>query len=174
MRNRFATLLLAFVALAMLLPAQAVYAKDKAKKGGVVGNSYGSQFEQVSDERMRITTRKKVQGTLEEINEPDTSTYKAFQAVTNAALLRAAVEAKGLGFAAMKVSGTRNLSQTSERRSLSSCPGGICEKDFTFAKGTYATDVELAIEVTFDLLKEVPADAAGVINVETTLKQFGM
>ena len=40
---------------------------------------------------------------------------------------------------------------TSERRSLSSCPGGICEKDFTFAKGSYATDVELGIEVTFDL-----------------------
>ena len=150
------------------------HAADKAKKGGVVGNSYGSQFDQLGNDRIRITTRKKVQGTLDEINTPDTSTFKAFQSVTNAALLRAAIEAKALGYASMKVSGTRNLSQTTERRSASSCPGGICENDFTFAKGTYNTDVELGIEVTFDLQKDVPADPTGYIDVEKTLKQFGM
>ncbi|MGC3983141.1 MAG: hypothetical protein QM808_17950 [Steroidobacteraceae bacterium] len=166
--------LCAFVSVLLLAVGVSADAADKKKSGGLIGNSYGSQMELISDSIMRVTTRKKVQGTLDEITTPGTSTYNAFNSVQNAAVVRAAVEARNLGFKALKVSGTRNLSSTSERRSASSCPGGICESDFTFAKGSYSTDVELAIELTFDLLKEVPAEGTGVVDVEAILKQFGL
>jgi len=170
MTKRVLGFLLALVVTSVLLPAQAA---DKTKKyTGVEKNSYGSEFTLLSDTSMRVTTRKKVQGTLEEINTVGTTTYKAFQNVVNAAVYRAALEGDALGFKALKVSGTRNLSQTSERRSASSCPGGICEKDFQMAPGTYVTDVELSIELTMDMVKELPADPAGYIDVENVLKQF--
>lgn len=158
----------------LLASVTVVDAADKKKSGGLIGNSYGSQMDQISDTSIRITSRKKVAGDLQEINTPGTSIYKAFIGVSDAAVVRAAVEARNLGFKALKPSGTRNLSQTTERRSASSCPGGICESDFTFAKGTYSTDVELAIEVTFDMYKEVPADPTGYVDVEQVLKQVGL
>ena len=170
MVKRALRLLLALVATVVLLPAQAA---DKTKKyTGVEKNSYGSEFSLLSESSIRVTTRKKVQGTLDEINTPGTTTYKAFQNVVNAAVYRAALEGNALGFKALKVSGTRNLSQTTERRSASSCPGGICEKDFQMAPGTYVTDVELALELTMDMYKELPADPAGYIDVENVLSQF--
>ena len=171
MTRRVLGLLLVFVATAALLPAQAA---DKGKKYvGVEKNSYGSEFTLLSETSMRVTTRKKVQGSLDEINTTGTTTYKAFQNVINATVYRAAIEAKALGFNALKVSATRNLSQTTERQSASSCPGGICQKDFSFAPGTYITDVELALELTIDMIKDLPADAASYIDVENVLKQFG-
>lgn len=170
MNKRIPGLLLALLAAMVLLPA---HAADKGKKYvGVEKNSYGSEFTLLSDTSIRVTTRKKVQGTLDEINTPGTSTYTAFQNVVNAAVYRAALEGNALGFKALKVSGTRNLSETSERRSASSCPGGFCEKDFQMAPGTYFTDVELSIELTMDMYKELPEDPAGYIDVENVLKQF--
>ena len=49
----------------------------------------------------------------------------------------------------------------------------MCQKDFSFAPGTYITDVELALELTIDMIKDLPADAASYIDVENVLKQFG-
>lgn len=171
MKNKFVAAM--FGAL-LILGAWQAEAADKKSSGGLLGNTYNSQFQQITDTSIRITSRKKVAGTLDEINTPGTSTYKAFSAINDASVVRAAVEARNLGFKALKVSGTRNVSQTTERRSASSCPGGVCENSFTFAKGNYSTDVELGIEVTFDLLKDVPADATGYIDVEKVLKQVGL
>lgn len=169
--NKWSCVLLTAV---LLMTGVVADAADKKKSGGLIGNSYGSQMDQITDTSIRITSRKKVQGTLDEVNTPGTSTYKAFIGVSDAAVVRAALEARNLGFKALKAAGTRNLSQTTERRSASSCPGGICESDFTFAKGSYSTDVELAIEVTFDMFKEMPAETTGYIDVEQILKQFGL
>ena len=165
-------LLLALVAAVAWVPA---HAAEKTKKLACVEkNSYGSECNHLADARIQITTRKKVEGVLDEVNTPGTTTYKAFQLVLRAAAFRAAQEARGLGYKGLKVSATNNLSQTTERQSASSCPGNICQKDFSFARGTYVTDVELAIEITYDLLKELPADMTDVIDADAVLKQYGM
>jgi hypothetical protein len=172
MTKRMLGLLLASVAMVAFVP---VHGAEKSKKLTCVEkNSYGSECNRLSDSKIQITTRKKVQGTLDEVNTSGTTTNKAYQLVLNAAVFRAALEARGLGFKALKVSATHDLSQTSERQSASSCPGNICQKDFTFAPGAYITDVELAIEITYDLLKEVPADLTDVIDADRVLKQYGM
>lgn len=165
-------LIIAVLGILAVLAAPA-HAADK-KSGGLLGNSYSSQFQQISDTSIRITSRKKVAGTLDEINTPGTSTYKAFSAINDASVVRAAIEARNLGYKALKVSGTRDVSQTTEKRSASSCPGGVCENSYTFAKGAYTTDIELGIELTFDMFKEVPADANGYIDVDKVLKQVGL
>lgn len=170
MKNALLGMLLAVLAAAVVLPAQAA---DKGRKFvPAVKNSYGSEVALVGETGLRVTTRSKVQGTLDEINTPGTSTYKAFQNVINAAMYRAAVEANALGYKALKVSATHNRSQTTERRSASSCPGNICEKDFSFAPGNYVTDVELALELILELHRELPADAAAYIDVDYVLSQL--
>jgi len=175
MTKRILGLILACMVTLVVVPAQAAEKSSKTNKSACVEkNSYGSECTRLSDSKIRITTRKKVQGTLEEVNTPATTTYKAFQLVLNAAAFRAALEARGMGFKALKVSATHDLSQTTERQSASSCPGNVCQKDFTFAQGTYITDVELAIEITYDLFKDVPADMTDVIDADKVLKQYGM
>jgi hypothetical protein len=182
------------LALTLSVAVVTAEAADK-KKGGLVGNSYASQMEQISDTSIRITTRKKVSGTMDEINTPGTTTYKAFQQIQSATMVRAALEAKNLGFAAVKAGGVRDLTKTISKRvskgldgagtttsldssgnktSTNTCPGGICESDFTFAQGHYGSDVELAIEVTFDMFKEMPADPTGYTDVNQVLVQAGL
>ena len=48
----------------LILQAGSLQAADKKDKGGLLGNSYGSQMEQLKDNIIRITTRQKVTGTL--------------------------------------------------------------------------------------------------------------
>lgn len=135
-------------------PTPAAYGKPK--KGGSIGNTYSSQMVAVNDRSLRITTRKRVSGSMEEINKPGTSVYKALQAVADAAALRAAVETKYLGYGAFHVLGFRNLTTSQQPRQNSRNAMG--EGDFTFAPGNYSDEIELAIELTIELLPARPED----------------
>lgn len=135
-------------------PAPGVFGKPK--KGGSIGNSYASQMVAINDKSLRITTRKRISGSMEEINKPGTSAYKALQAVADAASLRAAVEAKYLGYGAFRVLGFRNLSTSQQPRQNARAAMG--EDRFTFAPGKYDENIELAIELTIELLPARPAD----------------
>lgn len=168
MKYRLITAVLATVWLAGAVPAAS------KNKGGLLGNSYSSQLEQVNDTSFRIISRKKVRGTLDEINVPGSTVNKAFAQVADATLVRAAVEARNLGFKVIRAGATRDLSKTLEKRSVSMCPGGICENAFVFAYGHYFTDVEMAIEVTFDLTNTRPADTPGYYDVGDLLAQYGL
>ena len=89
--------------LCMLLVAAMLVATTTAdtaemKKGGLLGNSYASQVRQINDTTLRITTRKKVEGDLDEVNKPGTTMYNALVGVQNGASARAAIEAKNLGY----------------------------------------------------------------------------
>lgn len=128
----------------------------KPKKGGSLGNNYSSQMVAVNDTSLRITTRKRVSGSMEEINKPGSSVYKALQAVADAATLRAAVETKYLGYGAFRVLGFRNLTTSQKPRENSRNAMG--EGNFTFAPGNYSEEIELAIELTIELLPAKPAD----------------
>lgn len=185
------TKLVAVVMAAVMVVAMGNAEAAKKKKGGLLGNSYASQFEEVTDTSVRVTSRKKVKGSLDEINTPGTTVNKAFTAITDATVVRASVEANNLGFKYIKASGTRDLSKTATKRfssgqdgrgtttdsdgnSSNTCPGGICESEFTFAQGHYTTEVELAIEVTFDMYKDLPTDSANYIDVAKVMAQYGL
>lgn len=150
--------------------------KVKAKKGGLIGNTYASQMDQIDDSTLRITTRKKVSGDLEEVNKPGTTTYNALKAISDGGSVRAALEAKNLGFKVFQVLGVRNLSQSLEKRSASQDVGGISESSFTFAPGHYTNDIELVIEMTVKLVPgDMPASPpAGYVSVEDLLKAWGL
>ncbi|MFO1402334.1 MAG: hypothetical protein U1F06_02215 [Steroidobacteraceae bacterium] len=146
----------------------------KPKKGGSIGNSYSSQMVPVSDKSLRITTRKRVSGSMEEINKPGTSVYQALQAVADAATLRAAVETKYLGYGAFRVLGFRNLTTSQQPRENSRNAMG--EGNFTFAPGNYSEEIELAIELTIELLPSRPADPSinNVYEVAPILQANGI
>lgn len=150
-------------------------AADK-KKGGVVGNNYASQMDQIDDTTLRITTRKKVTGDLEEVNKPGTTVNKALTAVSNGGSVRAAIEAKALGYSVFQVQGVRNLSQTLEKRSASVDRGAGAETSYTFAPGHYTNDIELAVEMTVKLIPgEFPANAPeGYVSVNQILVSAGL
>lgn len=164
--------------LSLLLAVSAVQAADtaKAKKGGLIGNSYGSQMEQLDASTLRITTRKKVAGDLEEVNKPGTTMYNALVAVQNGASARAAIEAKALGYDVFQVLGSRNLTNTLEKRSASVDFGAGAENSYTFAPGHYTNDIELAIELTVKLIPgKMPATPPqGYVDVNALLVQFGL
>ena len=128
----------------------------KPKKGGSIGNSYASQMVAINDKSLRITTRKRISGSMDEINKPGTSAYRALQTVADAASLRAAVEAKYLGYGAFRVLGFRNLTTSQQPRQNARAAMG--EDRFTFAPGKYDENIELAIELTIELLPARPAD----------------
>lgn len=155
-------------------PPAAPATYGKPKKGGSIGNSYSSQMIVVNDRTLRITTRKRVSGSLEEINKPGSSTYKALQAVADAASLRSAVETKYLGYPAFRVVTLRNLTTSQQARANSMNASG--EAGYTFAPGKYDESVELAIELTIELLSKRPADPAtrDVYEVEPILKAAGV
>jgi hypothetical protein len=140
----------------------------KKKSDGLVGNSYAT---------LRITTRKKVSGDLNEVNKPGTSMYNALIAVQNGATARAAIEAKNLGYDVFQVLGSRNLTQVQEKRNASAdLGGGLSESAFTFAQGHYTNDVELAIEVTVKLISgKMPANPPqDYVDVNEVLAQIGL
>lgn len=151
-------------------------AADKKKKGGLVGNSYASQMDQLDDTTLRITTRKKVTGDIEEVNKPGTTLYNALAAVQGGAGVRAALEAKNLGYGVMQLQGVRNLTKISEKRSASVDRGAGAENSYTFAPGHYTNDVEVAIEMTVKLVAgEMPATPPeGYIDVNQILIQAGL
>ncbi len=151
-------------------------AADKKKKGGIVGNNYASQMDQIDDSTLRITTRKKVTGDLDEVNKPGTTIYNALTAVSNGGSVRAAIEAKALGFKVFQVQGVRNLSQTIEKRSASVDRGAGAETSYTFAPGHYTNDVELAVEMTIKLVAgDFPASPPeGYVSVDQILISAGL
>jgi hypothetical protein len=73
---------------AAMLVASTTADAAKMKKGGLVGNSYASQAQQINDTTLRITTRKMVSGDLDEVNKPGTTMYNALVAVQNGASAR--------------------------------------------------------------------------------------
>jgi hypothetical protein len=175
------TLFSALLATALVLGTGNVDAADKAAKpdkGGLLGNSYASQMELVQADRIRITSRKKVTGSLEEVDTPGKTTNVAYAQIKDVTMVRAAVEAHNLGFAALKILGSRNLSRVNEKRGNSDCRNNVadrsCESDHVMAPGHYLTDVELAIEVTFDMLKTMPTEATDYIDVAQLMKQYGL
>jgi len=162
---------------AVMLVATAIGCASSMKKGGLVGNSYASEMRKINDTTLRITTRKKVSGDLNEVNKPGTTMYNALVAVKNGASARAAIEAKNLGYDVFQVLGSRNLTQVIEKRNASAdLGGGLSESGFTFAQGHYTNDVELAIELTVKLIpgkmpENPPKDYA---DVNALLAQFGL
>jgi hypothetical protein len=162
------------VALVLTGPMFNAFAYDAVKTGGIIGNSFSSSMVRVDDTTMRITTRKRISGDLEEVNKPGTTMYNTLVAVQNAATVRAAVEAKALGYLALEVMGSRDLSKVQEMRAASK--GGTPTTDFTFAPGHYNNDVELAIEVVVKTLPIALPDGQNpkVFDVAKVLKSFGI
>jgi hypothetical protein len=160
------------VAFALTATVVSAFAYDVVKTGGIIGNNFASTMVRVDDTTMRITTRKRVSGDLEEINKPGTTMYNTLIAVQNAATVRAAVEAKALGYLALEIKGSRDLSKVQEMRAASK--GGTPTTDFTFAPGFYHNDVELAVEVVVKALPgEMPAGQnPKVLDVAKVLKDF--
>ena len=120
-----------------------------AKRETAMDNTWGSEARFVDDDTVRITTRKRVAGDLEEINKPGTTVYNTFQNVQNITLLRAALECKQAGYDLFRVTGTRDITQQRDRNRVS---GNVKEEDFTFAPGHYTAEIDLGIQVTVDLL----------------------
>ena len=162
---------------AAMLVATLTSCASTMNKGGLVGNSYASQMRQIDDTTLRITTRKKVSGDLDEVNKPGTTMYNALVAVQNGASARAAIEAKNLGYDVCQVLGSRNLTEVIEKRNASADLGnGLSESSFTFAPGHYHNDVELAIELTVKLIpgkmpENPPQD---YMDVNAILAQFDL
>ena len=141
------------IAIALGSTAVSAYAYEKVATGGAIGNSYSSTMARVDDQTMRITTRKRISGDLEEVNKPGTTMYNALRQVQDAASLRAALEAQNLGYKVLEVQGSRDLSQVQEMRAASK--GDTPATGFTFAPGVYHNDVELVIEI---VVKALPGD----------------
>jgi len=164
--------------LVLVMPMALVSCSTAQKKSGLVGNSYGSEMRQIDDTTLRITTRKRVSGDLEEVNKPGTTMYNALVAVRNGASSRAAVEAKYLGYDVFQVLGSRDLTQVMEKRNASAdlSGDGLSETGFTFAQGHYTNDVELAIEITVKLIPgKMPANPPqDYVDVNAVLAQFGL
>lgn len=168
---------LSMLLVAAMLVAATAGCAAKMKKDHLVDNSYASQVRQINDTTLRITTRKKVSGDLDEVNKPGTTMYNALVAVQNGASARAAIEAKNLGYDVFQVLGSRNLTQVQEKRNATAdLGGGLSESAFTFAQGHYYNDVELAIELTVKLIpgkmpENPPQD---YVDVNGVLEQFGL
>jgi hypothetical protein len=138
---------------AAMPPAAATFGRPK--RGGSLGNNYAGQLIVINERTLRITTRKRVSGSLEEINKPGSSVYKALQAVADAASLR-------------------NLTSAQQPRANSMNASG--EAGYTFAPGKYDESIEVAIELTIELLPSGPPDPAikEVYEVDPILKRAGI
>jgi len=104
----------AWVLAGLLMAATAVSAHEKVRTGGVVGNNYSSTMLRIDDSTMRVTTRKQLNGSLAEVNQPGTAMYRMLVAVQNAAAVRAAVEARALGYRVLEVMASRDLTSPQE------------------------------------------------------------
>ena len=91
-------------------------------------------------------------------------------------MLRAAIEARNLGYSYFSISGTRNLTNVKEKRSSSiNMGGGAPENVFIFAYGHYTNDVELVVEFTVQLSNEVRGQSSeDNVNVEDVLRAAGL
>jgi hypothetical protein len=183
--KRKAWVLSALLATAMLVAAGIPGCTANKHSGGLVGNSYASQMIQIDDTTLRITTRKKVRGDLEEVNKPGTSMYNALITVQDGTTARAAIEAKNLGYDVYQVLSLRNyqvdggnsMTQVQNKRNANAdMGGGLSESSFTFAQGHYASDVELAIEVTIKLIPGKMPDTPpqDYVDVNEVLSRIGM
>ena len=169
---------LSMLLVSAMLVAATTGCAAKGKKGSLIGDSYASQVRQINDTTLRITTRKKVSGDLDEVNKPGTTMYNALVTVQNGASARAAMEAKNLGYDVLQVLGSRNLTQVQEKRNATAdlFGDGTSESAYTFAQGHYYNDVELAIELTVKLIpgkmpENPPKD---YMDVNAVLEQIGM
>jgi hypothetical protein len=98
----------------LLSIAAAASAYEKVRSGGTLGNNYSSTMLRVDDSTMRVTTRKQLDGNPAEINRPGTPLYNSLVAVQNAAAVRAAVEARALGYKVLAVLASRDLTSPQE------------------------------------------------------------
>jgi hypothetical protein len=98
----------------LLLTVAVAHAYEKVRSGGVLGNNFSSTMLRVDDVTMRVTTRKQTHGNLAEVNRPGTLMYNSLVAVQNAAAVRAAVEARALGYDLLAVLGSRDLTSPQE------------------------------------------------------------
>jgi hypothetical protein len=162
------------IAAALLVSASAASAYEKVKTGGSIGNSYTSTMARVDDQTMRITTRQRISGDLEEVNKPGTTMYQALDRVQKAAALRAALEAQALGYKVLEVQGSRDLSSVQEMRAASK--GDTPATGFTFAPGVYHNDVELVIEIVVKGLSgDMPKEAnPKLLDVDAVLKYWNL
>jgi hypothetical protein len=160
---------------AVLLAALAATAAafEKVRNGGTIGNSYASNVARVDDATMRITTRKKMEGDLEEVNKPGTTMYNSLQAVQNAAAVRAAVEAKALGYKVLEVQDSRDLTSRKVVRVSGGSETSAGSRAFAPA---YRSEVELKIELVVKAIPgEMPTEAPGkYLDVDKILKAFNI
>jgi hypothetical protein len=98
----------------LLFVAAVAYGYEKVRTGGVLGNNYSSAMVRIDDATMRVTTRKQMNGNLSEVNRPGTPMYNSLVAVQNAAAVRAAVEARALGYNVLAILGSRDLTAAHE------------------------------------------------------------
>jgi len=135
-----------FVSLVLLVIAPLSMAEDQSL---AMENSWGSEAKILDADTLRISTRKRIAGDLEEINRPGTSAYETFQRLQQVTLLRAAMECHHLGFDLFTITGSRDITTQRERNRVS---GNAKESDFTMAPGQYQAEIDLGIQVTIDLL----------------------
>lgn len=145
----------------------------RVRDGGVVGDQYSSTMSRVDDATMRVTTRKRVSGDLGEVNKPGTPMFNSLMAVQQAAAVRAAVEAKALGYKVLEVLSSKDLTrkETGGFGSSAAPANGL-----GFAPGGPRNAVELAVEVTVKGVPgEMPAQNPGkYLDVLQILKQYGI
>lgn len=163
-------ILLTLLATGLVTPAPTSAADDWEP---AVANSWESEARRIDEDTIRVSTRKRVAGDLEEINKPGTSVNNAFGNIQQATLLRVALESKNLGFDLFQITGTRNLTTQRDRNRVS---GDAKESDFAMAPGHYQAEIELGIQVTADLLsgpssESLPAD---VYDANELLIAFGL
>lgn len=110
---------------------------------------------------------------MEEINDPGTSVFKAFQRIQQASLLRAAMECNHLGFKRFNIISTRNITTQRERNRVS---GNARETDFTMAPGQYSQEIDLGIQITAQLFNDsVPeASTSDIYDATKLLIAFGL
>ncbi len=144
--------------------------------GGVLGNSYNSEIQPINSSSFQVTARKNVTGDVAEINIPGTTVANAFEQVKAVSLLRAAIEARHLGYKYFSVSGTRSATNVKEKRSASKdTGGGIPEKAFMLSYAHYTTDVELVLELTIQLTNQVSdSNLNDYVDVDQLLKAAGV
>jgi hypothetical protein len=138
----------AMVLTGLVLTVAVAQAYEKVRTGGVLGNNFSSTMVRVDDTTMRVTTRKQAAGDLAEVNRPGTPLYNSLVAVQNAAAVRAAVEARALGYSVLAVLGSRDLTSPHE----------------------------LAVEIVVRGVPGAspPASGGRYLDVSKVLKQFGI
>jgi len=167
---------LLIVVMLIIVSVTGCVTKTGANQGGVIGNSYTSEMQPINQSSFLIIVRKNVTGDAAEINIPGTTVANAFEQVKAVSLLRAAIEARHLGYKYFSVSGTRSATNIKEKRSASKdTGGGIPEKAFMLSYAHYTTDVELVLELTIQLANQVSdQDSTGAVDVDQLLKAAGV